>query len=66
MEERERELVYRYWGTCDDQVTCGIIQQLGLSAEHERGVVFFRDQDLTTEKQVELFQHYGKSTWGSE
>ncbi|KNG90411.1 alpha-ketoglutarate-dependent sulfonate dioxygenase [Aspergillus nomiae NRRL 13137] len=25
----------------------------------ERGVVFFRDQDLTTEKQVELFQHYG-------
>ena len=26
---------------------------------NERGVVFFRDQDLTTEKQVELFQHYG-------
>ncbi|KAE8413884.1 hypothetical protein BDV36DRAFT_303847 [Aspergillus pseudocaelatus] len=25
----------------------------------ERGVVFFRDQDLTTEKQVDLFQHYG-------
>ncbi|KAK4496416.1 hypothetical protein PRZ48_012396 [Zasmidium cellare] len=25
----------------------------------ERGVVFFRDQDLTTEQQVELFQHYG-------
>ncbi|KAF2165376.1 hypothetical protein M409DRAFT_24226 [Zasmidium cellare ATCC 36951] len=25
----------------------------------ERGVVFFRDQDLTTEKQVELFQHFG-------
>ncbi|KAE8396901.1 hypothetical protein BDV37DRAFT_292991 [Aspergillus pseudonomiae] len=25
----------------------------------ERGVVFFRDQNLTTEKQVELFQHYG-------
>ncbi|KAE8387866.1 alpha-ketoglutarate-dependent sulfonate dioxygenase [Aspergillus alliaceus] len=25
----------------------------------ERGVVFFRDQDLTTENQVELFQHYG-------
>ena len=24
----------------------------------ERGVVFFRDQDLTTENQVELFQHY--------
>ncbi|KAK9859111.1 Taurine catabolism dioxygenase TauD/TfdA [Penicillium brevicompactum] len=26
---------------------------------NERGVVFFRDQDLTTAKQVELFQHYG-------
>ncbi|KAJ6034977.1 uncharacterized protein N7446_009736 [Penicillium canescens] len=26
---------------------------------NERGVVFFRDQDLDTEKQVELFQHYG-------
>ncbi|ROW13699.1 hypothetical protein VPNG_04538 [Cytospora leucostoma] len=26
----------------------------------ERSVVFFRGQDLTTEKQVELFQHYGK------
>lgn len=25
----------------------------------ERGVVFFRDQDLTTETQVELFEHYG-------
>ncbi|KAL1897446.1 hypothetical protein Sste5346_004184 [Sporothrix stenoceras] len=25
----------------------------------ERGVVFFRGQDLTTEKQVELFEHYG-------
>ncbi|KAL1984910.1 hypothetical protein VTN96DRAFT_8569 [Rasamsonia emersonii] len=25
----------------------------------ERGVVFFRDQDLTTEQQVKLFQHYG-------
>ena len=25
----------------------------------ERGVVFFRNQDLTTEKQVELFGHYG-------
>lgn len=30
---------------------------------NERGVVFFRDQDLTTEKQVELFQHYGKPIW---
>jgi len=29
---------------------------------NERGVVFFRDQDLTTEKQVELFQHYGENT----
>ncbi|KAJ5775696.1 uncharacterized protein N7511_000707 [Penicillium nucicola] len=27
---------------------------------NERGVVFFRDQDLTTEKQVELFQHYDR------
>ena len=26
---------------------------------NERGVVFFRNQDLTTEKQVELFEHYG-------
>ncbi|KAF7517218.1 hypothetical protein G7054_g13875 [Neopestalotiopsis clavispora] len=26
---------------------------------NERGVVFFRGQDLTTEKQVELFEHYG-------
>jgi len=25
----------------------------------ERGVVFFRDQDLTTEAQVKLFEHYG-------
>lgn len=25
----------------------------------ERGVVFFRDQDLTTEGQVKLFEHYG-------
>ncbi|KAK9772975.1 putative TauD/TfdA-like domain-containing protein [Seiridium cardinale] len=25
---------------------------------NERGVVFFRNQDLTTEKQVELFEHY--------
>lgn len=28
---------------------------------NERGVVFFRSQDLTTEKQVELFQHYGEN-----
>ncbi|KAI9039354.1 TauD/TfdA dioxygenase family protein [Aspergillus affinis] len=28
---------------------------------NERGVVFFRDQDLTTEKQVELFEHYAPS-----
>ncbi|KAI1854022.1 hypothetical protein JX266_001163 [Neoarthrinium moseri] len=26
---------------------------------NERGVVFFRDQDLTTDKQVDLFGHYG-------
>lgn len=26
----------------------------------ERGVVFFRDQDLTTDQQVKLFEHYGK------
>lgn len=26
---------------------------------NERGVVFFRDQDLTTEQQVTLFEHYG-------
>ncbi|KAJ5898799.1 hypothetical protein N7495_003543 [Penicillium taxi] len=26
---------------------------------NERGVVFFRGQDLTTEQQVHLFQHYG-------
>lgn len=26
---------------------------------NERGVVFFRDQELTTEKQVELFEHFG-------
>ena len=26
---------------------------------NERGVVFFRDQDLTTEKQVKLFEHFG-------
>lgn len=25
----------------------------------ERGVVFFRDQDLTTDQQVKLFEHYG-------
>jgi hypothetical protein len=26
---------------------------------NERGVVFFRDQDLNTEQQVKLFEHYG-------
>ena len=26
---------------------------------NERGVVFFRDQDLTTERQVETFEHFG-------
>lgn len=29
------------------------------SLVNERGVVFFRNQDLTTDRQVELFQHYG-------
>jgi sulfonate dioxygenase len=28
----------------------------------ERGVVFFRQQDLTTEGQEKLFSHYGKHT----
>ncbi|KAK4193245.1 alpha-ketoglutarate-dependent sulfonate dioxygenase 7 [Podospora australis] len=27
---------------------------------NERGVVFFRDQDLTTEGQVKIFEHYGE------
>jgi hypothetical protein len=27
---------------------------------NERGVVFFRDQDLTTDQQVNLFEHYGE------
>ena len=26
---------------------------------NERGVVFFRDQDLTTERQVEIFEYFG-------
>ncbi|KAH8646948.1 alpha-ketoglutarate-dependent sulfonate dioxygenase [Tricladium varicosporioides] len=26
---------------------------------NERGVVFFREQDLTTERQVEIFEHFG-------
>jgi sulfonate dioxygenase len=26
---------------------------------NERGVVFFRNQDLTTERQVEIFEHFG-------
>jgi sulfonate dioxygenase len=26
---------------------------------NERGVVFFKDQDLTTERQVEIFEHFG-------
>lgn len=26
---------------------------------NERGVVFFRNQDLTTEQQVNLFEHFG-------
>jgi sulfonate dioxygenase len=34
------------------------LDELALLAT-ERGVVFFRDQDLTTEQQVKLFEHYG-------
>jgi alpha-ketoglutarate-dependent taurine dioxygenase len=34
------------------------LDELALLVTH-RGVVFFRDQDLTTETQVNLFQHYG-------
>lgn len=33
---------------------------------NERGVVFFRDQDLTTEQQVKLFEHYGEWEWNVE
>ncbi|KAJ5689743.1 sulfonate dioxygenase [Penicillium macrosclerotiorum] len=28
---------------------------------NERGVVFFRDQDLTTDQQVQLFEHFAPS-----
>ncbi|KAI0469908.1 alpha-ketoglutarate-dependent sulfonate dioxygenase [Xylariaceae sp. FL0804] len=35
------------------------LDELALLAS-ERGVVFFRNQDLETEKQVELFEHYGE------
>jgi alpha-ketoglutarate-dependent taurine dioxygenase len=28
---------------------------------NERGVVFLRDQDLTAEQQVKLFEHYVES-----
>jgi alpha-ketoglutarate-dependent taurine dioxygenase len=41
------------------QLTGDQLDELALLV-NERGVVFFREQDLTTEKQVELFQHYGK------
>lgn len=40
------------------QLTPQQLDELALLV-NERGVVFFREQDLTTEKQVELFQHYG-------
>lgn len=40
------------------QLTGQQLDELALLVS-ERGVVFFRNQDLTTEKQVELFQHYG-------
>lgn len=30
-----------------------------VSLVNERGVLFFRNQDLTTERQVELFEHLG-------
>jgi len=35
------------------------LDELALLAT-ERGVVFFRDQDLTTEQQEKLFEHYGR------
>ncbi|KAK7216746.1 hypothetical protein V2G26_004749 [Clonostachys chloroleuca] len=40
------------------QLTPTQLDELALLVS-ERGVVFFRDQDLTTEKQEELFEHYG-------
>ncbi|KAL2001890.1 hypothetical protein VTN02DRAFT_1045 [Thermoascus thermophilus] len=40
------------------QLTESQLDELALLVT-ERGVVFFRDQDLTTEQQVKLFQHYG-------
>jgi len=33
---------------------------------NERGVVFFRDQDLTTDQQVKLFEHYGEPEYGGQ
>ncbi|KUI69986.1 hypothetical protein VM1G_04865 [Cytospora mali] len=40
------------------QLTPQQLDELALLAT-ERGVVYFRDQDLTTEGQVQLFEHYG-------
>lgn len=40
------------------QLTPQQLDELALLVS-ERGVVFLRDQDLTTEKQVALFEHYG-------
>ncbi|GKT52173.1 alpha-ketoglutarate-dependent sulfonate dioxygenase [Colletotrichum spaethianum] len=40
------------------QLTLQQLDELALLVT-ERGVVFFREQDLTTEGQVKLFEHYG-------
>ncbi|KAF1921224.1 alpha-ketoglutarate-dependent sulfonate dioxygenase [Ampelomyces quisqualis] len=40
------------------QLTLQQLDELALLVS-ERGVVFFRDQDLTTKQQVKLFEHYG-------
>lgn len=40
------------------QLTAQQLDELALLV-NERSVVFFRDQDLTTEQQVSLFEHYG-------
>ncbi|RSL71575.1 hypothetical protein CEP54_001248 [Fusarium duplospermum] len=40
------------------QLTPQQLDELALLV-NERGVVFFREQDLDTEKQVKLFEHYG-------
>lgn len=40
------------------QLTPQELDELALLVS-ERGVVFFRNQDLTTERQVDVFEHYG-------